>query len=908
MPSEVWGRERELAAVRLRLADALHGRPSVVVLAGEPGIGKTSMLRALVEEAGSDATVLWTRGIVTGDAPPYSMWGALAPLPAAAGADRFTVFESIRSAVLERAPLVLVVDDLQWADAASLAALTYVVRRLGTEPVLVAASLRTDDAAEAWQSAGAELLAEHLVTRIDVEGLAPEDSAEVLRSACRVPLSDEDVARGVGLSRGNPFYLTELGKSWSIDPAGNGLPGSVLDVVTHRLARLPNATQELLRAASVLGDEVEISVVAHCLGLSAMECLPAVQSALDARLLERATAPGVVRFSHELVRTALVERLSVLELVSLHQRAAAAIEELHAEALDRHLGALARHHAAAAVSGGAERDAAVAWAIRAAEAATADAAYEEAAGWFGLALECGGDGLDVPTWVRATLGRAAADFAAGRLDAARAGCRAVAARLPKDDAPSWTRLGLALEAIGERAWDRDVRQWCEHALRLADPGELAVRSRLTARCAEALVYEGRWEDAVVLTEEALELAAEVEDPAVVAAALRARQLACLAPELHDERVGLAVRMTQLGVDDGRPDIELWGRLWSIDAAWEDGDLATVAVELSRLGWVVEQLGSPTARWHALVTQAALAQARGEQAEALATGREAFELMAAMGHAAGFGAFMSLLGALGHHFGHEPMSLRPPPDLAPAEGEMRAELFGHLGPAFALAESGRLGEAATLYARPGPPATWRIPPFFRIPALYCGAHLAVRLGRLDDVAFLRQQLEPYRGGHVVGGGGPASYLGPVELVLGVCAAALGDLDAAEQDLRYAVLLAEERGLPGFVVEARCELASVLFGQRRRAEGRRLLEQAAPEAERLGMVPWVERISAGLEVTTDPLSSREREVALLVAEGLSNREIADRLVLSERTAANHVQHVLTKLGFARRAEIAAWVARQ
>jgi DNA-binding CsgD family transcriptional regulator len=270
--------------------------------------------------------------------------------------------------------------------------------------------------------------------------------------------------------------------------------------------------------------------------------------------------------------------------------------------------------------------------------------------------------------------------------------------------------------------------------------------------------------------------------------------------------------------------------------------------------------------------------------------------------------MSLLGALGHHFGHDPMSLGPPPGLAPDEGEMRGELFVHLGPAFALAESGRLGEAATLYARPGPPETWRIPPFFRVPALHCAAQIAVRLGRADDVAFLRGRLEAHRGGHVVGGGGVASYLGPVELVLGVCAAALGDLDAAERDLRVALQVCEQRGLPSFVVEASCELAEVLTARRRVVEARRMLESALPEAERLGMTPWIERIRGALGAASDPLSPREREVAQMVAEGLSNREIAERLVLSQRTAANHVQHVLTKLGFARRAEIAAWVARE
>jgi DNA-binding NarL/FixJ family response regulator len=160
--------------------------------------------------------------------------------------------------------------------------------------------------------------------------------------------------------------------------------------------------------------------------------------------------------------------------------------------------------------------------------------------------------------------------------------------------------------------------------------------------------------------------------------------------------------------------------------------------------------------------------------------------------------------------------------------------------------------------------------------------------------------------LVGGAGTGAYLGPVELTLGRCVAASGDLATAADDLRTAARVCRAIGAVPFAVESEVELGCVLIAQGRTAEGRRLLDSAESVARRLGMGPWVERIRA-TRTGPDPLTPREREVARLVAVGRSNREIAEELVVSERTAANHVQHVLEKLGFTRRAQIAAWLPR-
>jgi DNA-binding CsgD family transcriptional regulator len=186
-----------------------------------------------------------------------------------------------------------------------------------------------------------------------------------------------------------------------------------------------------------------------------------------------------------------------------------------------------------------------------------------------------------------------------------------------------------------------------------------------------------------------------------------------------------------------------------------------------------------------------------------------------------------------------------------------------------------------------------------------ARVADAVGATDDVRQLRNKLENRRGRYVVGGAGATNFLGPVELSLGICAVALQQWDEAIADLTKAKELCRAIGAPGFTVEAATLLAEVQARAGDPARARALTAETLPLATILGMTPWVERLQ---RLTTTPLSQREREVAELVADGLSNREIATRLVISERTAQNHVQHILGKLGFINRAQIAAWVSRQ
>jgi DNA-binding CsgD family transcriptional regulator len=357
-----------------------------------------------------------------------------------------------------------------------------------------------------------------------------------------------------------------------------------------------------------------------------------------------------------------------------------------------------------------------------------------------------------------------------------------------------------------------------------------------------------------------------------------------------------------------------GELWRIDALLESGRLTAAAEELAPMQVAVERVGGPVSTWHLDCITACVAQAQGRYADAAAIGRRGFERMRTVEPRPARGAYFSLQCALAGHVGvgDDAASFVQQP-FVPLPLFMT---MGRLGRAFLLLQAGLPDQAAASYQQAGPPETWSLPAFSMLLGYVYGALVTAELGRHDDLAVLLDRLEPFRGEHAVGE--DVVYLGPIELALGRGAAALERLDQAIDDLAAAAEQAGRAGAPGFAAEARYHLAAALL-TRRGPGDRDRAEPAARDADRLaralGMAAYVDRTAAlvaqlgnvGTGGRRAALSPREAEVATLVAEGLTNRQIAERLVISERTAQNHVQHILTKLGFTTRSQIAAWSVR-
>jgi DNA-binding CsgD family transcriptional regulator len=319
--------------------------------------------------------------------------------------------------------------------------------------------------------------------------------------------------------------------------------------------------------------------------------------------------------------------------------------------------------------------------------------------------------------------------------------------------------------------------------------------------------------------------------------------------------------------------------------------------------------------------ATLALATGRFAEAARLAREGFKLFNDMGHPVAIGGLAVILFQSGLHVGLDRTGLAElldssSPHVRPEAVDTTrgtATVFPALTLALIRLHQGDRAGAEAAYALAGPVGSWTPMAAMRMASWGHGLAVAIGLHRTEDIEFLLAQFEPFRGRHAANGAGAGVYMGPVELQLGLAAAALGRLDAAAGDLEAAASICDANGARGYAVQARVELAAALT--RRQGPGdldraRTVLDAAAGEAEQLGMVPFTERIGrlrARLPAAAgSPLSPRELEVATLVARGLTNKQIGETLYVSERTAENHVQHILVKLGFSNRSQIAAWLA--
>jgi DNA-binding SARP family transcriptional activator/tetratricopeptide (TPR) repeat protein len=358
------GRRAELRVLDDVLDEVLSGAGCRhVVLEGEPGVGKTRLAQELCARAAArGATVLTSATLETGVSPAYGPWlqllGAAAargevpgpaatvlegdPRTAALGATPIAVASAVADSVAESvrllagsAGLVLLIDDLQWADPASLDLLARIGPRLSAAPVLVVTTVRHLEVSgdEAVVGALAQLSRASGTRRLTLRGLSLEESGELLAQTAGGAVDEDVVAALHARSEGNPFFTTELARLFVEEGhlgadavSAAAVPTGVRDVLARRLSRLPEATQRLLETAAVLGREVDLELVSAVAGSPLEDCLDALEPALAHGLVEvPEAAPGALRFTHALVREALSAGLSSLRRARLHLRAAEAI-------------------------------------------------------------------------------------------------------------------------------------------------------------------------------------------------------------------------------------------------------------------------------------------------------------------------------------------------------------------------------------------------------------------------------------------------------------------------------------------------------------------------------------------------------------------------------------------------------
>src|SRR6266851_986402 len=786
------GRDRELARVMLLLDDALAGGGRLVLCTGEAGIGKTR----LAEEAAASAAargvpVAWARAADRDSLPPYGLWQLVLDEPAVRAADddpsgvglwsrvfgdaerpaladgadsgsaqRCAMFAEVRRRLAQAARpggLLLVLDDLQWADEASAVLLADVVRQLRGTLILVLATYR-ESATSGDTSAGLlpRLSADANTERVDLGGLPAGAVGDMLLAAGLPALADRagEVHSETG---GNPFLVRELARMLAEQRADGPVPvpGRVAEATAHRLAQLSDPARALVRTAAVAGNSFSGGVVARILGVPVLALLGPLDECRATGFLVAGDRPGDHRFSHALVRSAVAARLKAAEQRRLHAAAADAIEALYEGQLDLHLTEVARHRVEASLPG--DRTEAVAACEAAAGVAAQSLAFEEAVRLYLQALSVGEGEIGDPDRSRLELALAVALHRSGDLPgsqetAARVGRRAERRR----DRGLLARTALVMEATGVPEWDGEICRICEQALAGEDlPGGL--RARVSSRYAQALVYP-----------------------------LRARQLAYCAPDGVAERAVLASRMLEAADAAGSAWPEMWGRLWRIDTLFETGQLRSVRRELADLESCVERLPGPLAQWHSLETSATLALATGRFTEATRLAADAFKAFSDMGHPFAFGGCSVILGQAGLHIGFGrsgmielwdqiPAHLRP--DAVDTTRGV-ATVFPALTLALIRLQQGDRAAAEAAYAQAGPVRSWTPVPAMRMAAWAHGLAVAIGLGRAEDIEFLAARFEPFRSQHVANGAGPGVYMGPVELPLGRERAPRGDRVAVQ----------------------------------------------------------------------------------------------------------------------------------
>jgi DNA-binding SARP family transcriptional activator len=803
--TEIVGRHPELAHLRRIAEQVATGRPAIVVLEGEAGIGKTRLAEAAAEIAGAEGyQVAWSRCADDAGAPMLWPWAqaldqlGLEQLSAVeidgeddADAARFRLFQDLRArlgaAASRRRPVLVVLDDLQGADTTSVQLLGLLGRHLPRAPLLIGVTVRTvgEDLPPAVSDCLARLAREPSTVRLKVGGLAADEVSELL-SAQLGGSGDRSLAAAVhDRTGGNPFFVVELSR-WMLGAHDRHLdsvpvPPSVDEVLRNRLSRLPSEAREVLRLAAVAGREVTLDLL-EAAGTPAEDALAALDSAVANDLVVEGKTPWSWRFTHALVQEVLVNDLSALHRARLHARLAKALEQRSGGTPGEALVERLAHHFVHAVPitgpGPARR-----YSAEAARAARSRLAYGEAADHTRRALQL----LD-PAEPDAARTRHELLTALGN-DLLRGGQRTEAHSVIAEAIEVAQELGdrkcLARSAAvwgSPTLWnwrphgvvDDDMvallQDLVDHPDELTDSPE--ERDRLTAELLGTLGIELAFSEdlqrGVQAAEQAVTLARAIGDPELLGRTLNNYCLAVWgrpgAAELRlaatDEALGM--------VGKGLPRrTEFFARLHRAAIKLHLTDLAGFEADREAGRRLAISLSGPEVRPHVLWQAGGAAWLRGDARRAEELTTEAYELYRRVTpHAKhGYAAHVFAL-RRGDHRLPEAM------DLLVETGDEGNPLL-QLMAIVAAGESGDLAEARRLRARWG---RTQIRDWASDVATLLQAEAALLLGDERELETAVVQMLPFRGRQAVLGT-PAFSLGSYDELLGRISEHHGDLAAA-----------------------------------------------------------------------------------------------------------------------------------
>ena len=936
------GRRAEIERLETVWSAVEDDRRQVVFVGGEPGVGKTRLvaeMAAALRDHG--ATVLRgacredvntpyrpfvdvldqaleqlapeaLNGITPEAAAPLlrlttaalGPWPGAVSLPSGDGDSRPILFDAVLRVLLaavEQSPTVLVLEDLHWAPEPTLAMLSHLVESTAGERLLVLATRRTTapDRTDAVSFALADLHRLDGVARIDLVGLSVEDVADYLVREAGVSLSAARAAAPMlrDHTGGNPFFLQEY---WHDLAARGGLaavraghtqaPASVQDALARRLAAFDLGHARVLELAAVAGDVVDPTLVVQACDLGADAVLEGIDLAVRAGLMV-ADADGF-RFAHSLARQAVLDRMTATDLAAAHARVAGVLESHHGEEDPGLVAQLAHHYVQARALG--HEDKAVHYLVLAARQAVRSIAHSEAAALYERAAQI----------------HVAQGPPRGELVSAAARCHVQAGHFPTarnlyvelsaDEDP---RVRL-LAAIGheDASWRPSENGQVSltllgEALRAAALDEndpLSIRA--LASMGRAASFTGDRTQAHRLGEDALLRARASGDEELLAHALGATLWQGLTPDLAPQLLARALELHEIGArrgDDehlGRAAFHRGGFAYLVgdQTAWSSAQRDLTEIALSRgqpffryvagcarythryavgdfagaehiVAWLDDQFshefgGATEGSWG--VQQFMLRRVTGglEQVRGLITGDESFE----------------------DHWLPGLLAVYTELDMP----EPAARLLTHL--------CGRLDDY-----RAG--AQWAAVLAFTTEA-------AVRLDDTVSGAALRPLIAEYTGANLMAGANAAVF-GSADRYVAMLDSLLG-APGADQHFERALDMDRRMGAVTHQVETlaawswhRVHRGSLTAGQDAPSAAR-LADEARALARRIGHHRVLRELDADPAPNTERaplpngLTEREVDVLRLVADGLSNREIGERLFISANTAANHVRSILIK----------------
>ena len=962
------GRAHELAMFREAFDRMLAGRRQLVLISGEPGIGKTRCAEALAEVAEDQgALVLWGRCREEAGAPPYWPWvqilrayvdaasldevrlnmgtaakeiAALVPelLDSAhptqqtpsgladSSPARFRTFDAVRQffhQATQQVPITLVLDDLHWADAPSLSLLEFLSQELLRSRLLIVATYRDGDASRKTplQSALGGLSRDSDVERVQLGGLSQTAIGEVAERLCDLSLSESALKMIYQQTDGNPLFAIELIKVIIDENAGAAIatmpariPAGVHETIGRRLIRLSDRCNELLCAAAVYGRQFTARELAAVMDEDVQHILTVLEPAVQAGIVQAdADTSGTYLFTHALIRETIYEDLPACDRLRLHGRAGDALAAVHCARLEPALTRIAHHYHEAAALGYADK--AVAFALRAAESAVRLCAYEDALLHYDhviKTLESSGLMHD-ERLARAYILKGSALNQLGQVQQCMEVLLETVSRTRVlGSAELLVDVLMSLAMITRHVAQQHILPLLEHTLRLLPEADSAARAKALATLAFAqrtLTDKSRIQS---LVDKALEIAGRSCDAAARCACYNLAVMALrVDPETLQRRLSLSAECNAAARSTGHAELLADAYHWQILNYFEAGHVDEIVGILEHYDSLSAAARLGLHQYQAGNHRVTLALLRGDWTDLESRIEGMLEIGTKTRRDDADGVYGAQMFALNRDLGRLHA-------LAPQIKEIAASATRRMwepGLMLICAEIGLLSEARAIFERLAARncVAIRRDEMFVACLVFC-AETCCALGDAARAESLYQLLRPYAG--QTANHPTAVCFGAADLYLAMLACTATRPDIARGHFDQALTL--NRAMRAWPSLARTlyrygAFLLTLPADAERRQGLQYLREAEQLARRLAMERLVSDIDAILrardgEVTfPDDLTAREVEVLRLLAIGRTNKDVSLVLAISLNTVATHVRNILNKTQCANRTEAATYAIR-